>query len=222
MVERVLAGPMHTNAYIYSEWKKECVVIDPGADPDLLISRLALINMKPRGILLTHGHIDHVSAAAKLKEHFGEKELILAVAIHENDCGYLGPAAFDSHRQSFGDAGDSGHEELDSAIPLLEDADILLQDGEMVFESDLKIIHTPGHTPGSICIYSESQALLFSGDTLLFEDVGRTDLPGGDSEALIRNIRERIFVLPQETRVFPGHGPFTTLERETRHNPFFN
>lgn len=222
MVERVVVGPMHTNSYIYSEWKKECILIDPGADEIRLLKRLSLINMKPRGILLTHGHIDHVSAALAIKRHYEEREIPVEIAIHQDDTRYLGKDAADAHAAIFGDNHGSGFERLDAALDSLPEPDIIVSSGDKVFDADLLVIHTPGHTPGSICIYSESQALVFSGDTLLFEDIGRTDLPGSDHGAILRSIKERIFILPEETRVCPGHGPFTTLEREIRHNPHFN
>lgn len=222
MVERVIVGPIFTNAYIYSEWKKECIVLDPGADSQVLISRLSLINMKPRGIVLTHGHIDHSSAVEELQEHYQQNGIDLKVAIHSKDKKYLGPKSAKVHLASFDDEDGSGHAGFDDAIQHMPKADVLLEEGDKIFESDLMVIHTHGHTQGSICIYSESQELLFSGDTLLFEGIGRTDLPGSDNKALIRNIRDKVFVLPESTRVFPGHGPFTTLEREKKHNPFLN
>ena len=222
MVERIIVGPAFTNAYIYSEWKKECIIIDPGADPTLIVSRLSLINMRPRGIILTHGHIDHTSAISALLEHYIEKDVKLEIAIHGKDRNFMGARSTKSHNAIFGDSQGSGHEEFDQAIRHMPNATVYLEDGDTIFGSDLQVIHTPGHTTGSICVYSESQEILFSGDTLLFEDVGATDLPGGDAKAIIKSIREKIFALPESTRVFPGHGPFTSLEREIRHNPHFN
>jgi glyoxylase-like metal-dependent hydrolase (beta-lactamase superfamily II) len=98
--------------------------------------------------------------------------------------------------------------------------DYLLEEGDTILDTDLTVIHTPGHTPGGISIYSESDLILFSGDTLFFEGVGRTDLPGGNTDLLLQSIREKLFSLPEDTRVFPGHGPYTTIEREKNHNPF--
>ena len=222
MVERVVVGPMHTNSYIYSEWKKECVLVDPGAESELLLQHLTLINMKPRGIVLTHGHIDHVSAAMAVQRHYRDLGLTIKIAIHAADAKYLGENAGAAHTASFGDNEGSGFAPFDSEIDYLPEPDIIVSDGDTLFDADLRIIHTPGHTPGSVCVYSESQGLVFSGDTLMFEDVGRTDLPEGDGEVILKSIRENIFVLPEETRICPGHGPFTTVEREIRHNPYFH
>ena len=213
---------MHTNAYLYSEWKKECVILDPGGDAQLIIDHMTLINMKPRGIILTHGHIDHISAARELKDYYSEQGQTLEIAIHKKDRQFMGPKAPKAHQDSFGDNDGSGHDGLDVEIEHLPKPDILVEEGEKLFEADLVVLHTPGHTPGSVCVYSESQELIFSGDTLLFEEIGRTDLPGGDEKAILKSIREKVFVLPSTTRVFPGHGPYTTLEREIRHNPFLN
>ena len=102
----------------------------------------------------------------------------------------------------------------------LPKADVRLKEGDRVFDMDLVVLETPGHTPGSVCFYSEREGILFSGDTLFFDGVGRSDLPGGSEKKLRESIQKKIAPLPPETRVFPGHGPFTTVEREKRGNPY--
>ena len=220
MVERIIVGALSTNAYIYSEWKKECLLIDPGGNLEELLAQMAIKNLKPLGIVCTHGHLDHVASAYELQRHFRDLETEVPVAIHEADAHYLGSKAEGSHQASFDQIGVDIQDVLDGAAALFPEPDLILKDGDPVFESSLVTIHTPGHTPGSICLYSEAQGVLFSGDTLFFEGIGRTDLKEGDNEAILASVRHRLFVLPPETRVFPGHGPNTTIEREIRNNPY--
>ena len=220
MVERIIVGALNTNAYIYSEWKKECLLIDPGGDLEQLLQRMAIKNLKPLGIVCTHGHLDHVASAYALQRHFAEQELTIPVAIHAQDAHYLGENAPASHRASFKEIGVDIDDVLMGTQALFPAPDFILEDGDTVFDSTLSVIHTPVHTPGSVCLYSEAHGILLSGDTLFFEGVGRTDLSEGNNETILNSIRERLFVLPPETRVFPGHGPSTTIEREIRNNPF--
>lgn len=223
MVERIVVGPFHTNAYIFSAWKKECIVIDPGGDANELISHLTVKSLTPRGIICTHGHIDHISASGLIQEHYlKKKDIQIPLAIHKDDSEYFGSTAKLAHSNSLSCMGLSGFDLLDETIKALPSPDILIEDGDLLFDSDLKAIHTPGHTPGSICLYSKNQNILFSGDTLFFEGIGRTDLPGSNPERIISSIKEKIFILPETMTVFPGHGPYTTLERELKHNPFIN
>jgi glyoxylase-like metal-dependent hydrolase (beta-lactamase superfamily II) len=219
MVERIIVGSMSTNAYLYSEWKKECIIIDPGGDAETLISHMLVKNLKPRGIILTHGHLDHLSAVGEIKAHFQQMGRDVSIAIHRKDRIYLGSKGISTHQQSLQELGLDSEWILKEIPEILPDADILLEEGDSPFNSDLRVIHTPGHTPGSISLYSESQQVLFTGDTLFFEGIGRTDLPGGNLPSIISSIEKKLFTLPEDTRVFPGHGPFTTLEREIQHNP---
>lgn len=133
---------------------------------------------------------------------------------------YFGPEAKSIHLESLKGIPEDLFDELNIPLHLLPAADILLEEGDTLFDSSLTVIHTPGHTPGSISLYSEPQNFLFSGDTLFFENIGRTDLPGGDSKAIIRGIKDKLMSLPDETRVLPGHGPLTSIERERKTNPF--
>ena len=107
--------------------------------------------------------------------------------------------------------------ELYRGVP---DADILLKEGDRILDTDLTVLHTPGHSTGSLCLYSESRGILLTGDTLFCEGVGRADLPGGNQKDLLTSIRDKLYRLPPETRIFPGHGPQSTLEREMHHNPY--
>jgi glyoxylase-like metal-dependent hydrolase (beta-lactamase superfamily II) len=221
MVERVVVGPWKTNCYIYSSTKKECIIIDPGGDEEEIASRVDVLNMVPVGIALTHGHVDHLAALGKLQSSYNNRGYALPIAISSADRRFLGSGALETHKESL-----KVHELDEQAFftgdtPELPKADVKLKEGDRVFDMDLAVIETPGHTPGSLCFYSEKEGVLFSGDTLFFDGVGRTDLPGGSERKLRESIEKKIAVLPPETRVFPGHGPFTTVERERRGNPFF-
>ena len=220
MVERIVVGPMNSNAYIYSEWKKECILIDPGGSVDVIIRHMTMKNLKPRGILCTHGHLDHIGAVGAIQEHYREQDLKVPVAVHRKDKEYFGPKAIKIHRTSIEGQDLDADGYLDQVSWPLPAADVLLTEGKYVFESGLVTIHTPGHTPGSCCFYNEQQETLFSGDTLFFENAGFTNAPGSDEKALLSSIRKKLEILPPATRVYPGHGPFTTIERELKHNPY--
>lgn len=221
MVERVVVGPWRTNSYIYSSAKKECIIIDPGGDEAEISARVDILNMVPVGIALTHGHVDHVAALGRLKASYEERGYSLPVAIHGSDRVYLAAGGMDIHRESLEFLGMDEMGFFGSGFPGLPKADVRLRAGERVFNMDIVVLETPGHTPGSVCFYSEKEGILFSGDTMFFDGVGRTDLPGGNERKLRESIEKAIMTLPPETRVFPGHGPFTTIERERRGSAFF-
>lgn len=181
---------------------------------------MTIKNLKPRGILCTHGHLDHVCAAGAVKSHYLEQNIKIPIAVHRKDKSYFGPKSYDIHRESIEGQNLNSEEYLEQVSWPIPDADTLLSDGKTVFDSGLITIHTPGHTPGSCCFYNEQQETLFSGDTLYFEDAGLTHAPGSDEKALRASIRKKLGSLPAATRVYPGHGPFTTIERELKHNPY--
>jgi glyoxylase-like metal-dependent hydrolase (beta-lactamase superfamily II) len=108
---------------------------------------------------------------------------------------------------------------FEEALEALPEADEHFADGDQILDTDLQVLHGPGHTPGSVCFYSEERSALFSGDTLFFKSIGATDIPDGSSEQLLQSIKQKIFPLPPETRLFPGHGPLSTVEREKSNNP---
>lgn len=220
MVDRIVVGAFNTNSFLFSEWKKECIIIDPGSDASKIIMNMSQKNLTPRGIVCTHGHIDHISAIKEIQTHFADLNITVPLAVHEKDLNYFGPDAGKIHTESISGISMELFLSLNIEIHSIPKVDIILSEGDTLFGSDLTVIHTPGHSPGGISLYSESQNFLFSGDTLFFEGVGRTDLPGGDLNLLMKSIHEKILNLPDETRVFPGHGPFSTIEREREHNPF--
>ena len=221
MVERVIVGPWKTNCYIYSSTKKECIIIDPGGSEAEIASRVDVLNMVPIGIALTHGHVDHVAALGKLRDSYGARGYRLPVAICPADRRFLGTGGRESHRESLEVLGLDEQSFFGIGPDELPKADVRLKEGDRVFDMDLVVLETPGHTPGSVCFYAEKEGILFSGDTLFFDGVGRSDLPGGSDKKLRESILKKIAVLPPETRVFPGHGPFTTVEREKRGNAWF-
>ncbi len=221
MVERVIVGAWKTNCYIYSSTKKECIIIDPGGDETEIAARVDVLNMVPVGIALTHGHVDHVGALGRLREGYAVRGYKLPIAINPADRKFLGTGGMETHRESLEFLGLDEESFFGVDPSELPKADVRLRDGDHLFNMDITVLETPGHTPGSVCFYAEKEGILFSGDTLFFDGVGRTDLPGGSEKKLKESIQRKIAVLPPETRVFPGHGPFTTVEREKRGNVFF-
>ena len=192
-------GPIAANCYILGCAKtKEAVVIDPGADEGDIKRQITVLGLSPRYIINTHGHGDHIGANSKIG---------LPVFIHEADAQWL----------------TNPMKNMLLGIPVNSPpAARLLLDGDKIDVGDLEleIIHTPGHTPGSICIKCDDA--VFTGDTLFAEGVGRTDLPGGSEIELMRSIKKKLFILPDKTMVYPGHGPATTIGHEKGRNPFLS
>jgi hydroxyacylglutathione hydrolase len=193
----IVVGPLETNCYlVYDEETKDCLIVDPGAEAEKIFPVIAEEGLKPLAILNTHGHIDHTGANRDMKDkynvplfmHAGDKDLMNR--LHQLELSlFLG-------------AKDS------------PPVDKPLRDGEeiRIGRGVLRVIHTPGHSPGSVSLLAEG--FLLSGDTLFFEGVGRTDLPGGDPRQIEKSIRERLMILPDDLEVLPGHGPLTTIGRE--------
>ncbi|MDR1316828.1 MAG: MBL fold metallo-hydrolase [Spirochaetales bacterium] len=218
MIERIIVGDLYVNCYIYFTGRKECFLIDPGGDEQAIIKRLAALNMAPHALVFTHGHLDHIAAALKLYEYFLSQENKLPIAVHKADGFYFGKNAEEKHRNVFAlMGGEALFESIFRGVPKVS---LFLEEGEIIPGSDLTVIHTPGHTKGSVCLYNENKKILFTGDTLFCEGIGRSDLPGGDARALEASILKKLYTLPPETRIFPGHGPQSTLEREMNYNPF--
>jgi hydroxyacylglutathione hydrolase len=200
---RLVTDLMGVNCYIvYCEATGECAVIDPGANETDIIREIDARGLKVKYILLTHGHFDHIGAVRALKEHTGG-----LIAIHGEDAVQLTDSRLNLSEYT--------------AIPSVQpEADVMLKNGDTlrVGNVDLIILHTPGHTPGSICILTSDA--LFTGDTLFQGSVGRTDFPGGSFSRLMHSIKEVLFALPKDYPVYPGHGESTSLSKEQDSNPF--
>lgn len=202
LIKKMAVGPLQSNCFIIGDEKTaESVVVDPGDEPDLLMDVIDGNGLKVRYIVCTHGHFDHVGAVADIKGKTGAK-----VVIHKDELEIY-HAARDM-------AAFWGYE-----VERLPEPDMLVDDGDRIRVGNLSftIIHTPGHSPGGICLYGEG--IVVTGDTLFAGSVGRTDFYGGDMNKL-RDSFNRLMLLPEETKILPGHGPDSTIGIEKRDNPF--
>ena len=198
-------GPLQENTYIhYDEKTLEAVVVDPGNEPETIIDRIKKENLNIKAILLTHGHFDHIEAVAPLKARFD-----VPVAAHQDEAAILAESTL-----NFSAFHGSG------ALTLVPD--VLLADGEVFLfgENELTVLHTPGHTPGGVCYYAVQAGVLFTGDTLFCEEIGRTDFSYGDMHTLITVIKSKLLTLPADVRVLPGHGQESTIGHEKKTNPY--
>jgi glyoxylase-like metal-dependent hydrolase (beta-lactamase superfamily II) len=204
ILRTLVVGPIQANCYILGcERTREAAVIDPGGDSDKILITLAKDKLRCVYIINTHGHFDHSAENRRLKEVTGAQLLI-----------HRGDAPMILHQRASGRS--LGMNVDNSPLP-----DRYLKEGDIITFGDisLKVLYTPGHSPGGISLFSNK--MVFVGDTLFAGSIGRTDLPGGDYEGLIRNVREKIFPLGDDVVIYPGHGPKTTVGRERRTNPFF-
>ena len=207
ILETFPVGPLRCNCTILGdEVTREAMVVDPGDNIPEILSRLQKHGLTLRQIVVTHAHIDHVGGAAQLRKLTGAP-----VLMNQQDLGLLGMMQMQAGW-------------LGVPTPEVAPPDASAEDGLAVGLATLpaQVLHTPGHTPGSICLlfHFNNQHLLLAGDTLFAGSIGRTDLPGGDGQQILRSLRERLLVLPDATRVVPGHGPETTIGEERQSNPF--
>ena len=207
-IDYLILGEYETNCYVLrnNDAAQDCLVIDPGLEADELIEFLDEQKLNPVAVVLTHGHIDHIAGVAALRSRFPE----IKVYIHNLDAEML----TEPNRNLSAMTG--------SAF-VTEAEDISLKEWDIIDLAGVKllVLHTPGHTPGGISLYSKEGSVVFVGDTLFADSVGRADFPGGSMSQLLRSVREKLFTLPEETQVYPGHGPETTIAAEKTHNPFF-
>ncbi|HWG22432.1 MAG TPA: MBL fold metallo-hydrolase [Terracidiphilus sp.] len=207
ILETFPVGPLQCNCTILGdEAAGEAIVIDPGDEVGRIQRRLTELGLKLKQILVTHAHIDHVGGALKLKRLTGAP-----ILLNQADLPLL-----QSMNQQAAWVGVPEPETAPPDAGLTEGLTVGLE------RYPAQVVHTPGHTQGSVCLHFAPLNMIFAGDTLFAGSIGRTDLPGGDGRQIIRSIETRLMALPDDTRVLPGHGPETTIGQEREHNPFLN
>lgn len=203
-IGRMVIGSVQTNCYfVYREGSGDVIFFDPADKGDYIYETLKEKGLHVKGILLTHAHFDHIWGCNRLHELSG-------APIY----------AYEEEKVLCEDAVTNVSEQAGRSCTVIPDR--YLKDGEEILVADItcKLIATPGHTVGSCCYYFEEAGMLIAGDTLFQESVGRTDLPTGSMGALVRSIKDKLFVLPDDTKVYPGHGDITTIGYEKQYNPF--
>ena len=203
-LQQMVLGPVYTNCYFLKNKETgETLIVDPADSPKRIFQKVEDMGAKPVGILLTHGHFDHIMAVQAVKAEYQipvyacrqEEEMLrepsINMTVHYGQGCSIVPDVF------------------------LEDLDVIRLAGFSV-----QMIHTPGHTKGSCCYYLKDEGVLFSGDTVFYGSVGRTDFPGGSTAEIVRSLHKLVDSLPEETEVFPGHDASTTIGYEKRYNPF--
>lgn len=197
-------GPFQTNCYVVAD-DRQCWIIDPGMEPKPLLDWLEDSGLQPQAILLTHGHVDHIAGIPAVKDHYPN----LPVKIHTHEAHFL----TDPMENLSGPFGQP---------VVLDEADEIWTGPLQVDLAgvEFELIETPGHSPGGVTFYAASHALAIVGDTLFNGSIGRYDFPHSDEQALFHSIRQKLYALPDDTTVLPGHGETTTIGKEKRSNPF--
>lgn len=206
MIHKILpVGPLQCNCSIIGdETSHEAMVIDPGDEIDDIVAIIEEYKLKVKQIVITHAHIDHVGGAMKLRARTGAP-----ILLNENDYALL--KMIDVQASWLG---------MESPGEVKVEADLVHGQTLRAGALSANVLHTPGHTEGSVCLYFPAEKLLIAGDTLFARSIGRTDLPGGSFEKIMRSLQGQVLALPDETAVIPGHGPMTTIGEEREENPF--
>jgi glyoxylase-like metal-dependent hydrolase (beta-lactamase superfamily II) len=201
-------NPVQENTYVLYNEQNECIIIDPGcyfdAEKEELKSFISSRKLKPKLLLNTHCHLDHVFGNKFIAEEF---KLTLNTHAKEKDMLEMAPASGLMLNLPF--------DNYIGEVNYLKEGDVV-----KLGDDELKVIHAPGHSPGSVCFYCEKQHFMIGGDVLFQNSIGRTDLPGGSKQELLKSINEKLFKLPENVTVYPGHGPATTIGQEIKENPF--
>ncbi|HEU5052632.1 MAG TPA: MBL fold metallo-hydrolase [Hanamia sp.] len=201
-------NPVQENTYVLYNEQNECIIIDPGcyfdAEKEELKSFISRHKLKPKLLLNTHCHLDHVFGNKFIAEEF---KLTLNTHAKEKDMLEMAPASGLMLNLPF--------DNYIGEVNYLKEGDVV-----KLGDDELKVIHAPGHSPGSVCFYCEKQQFIIGGDVLFQNSIGRTDLPGGSQKELLKSINEKLFKLPENVTVYPGHGAATTIGQEIKENPF--
>jgi len=208
IIDTFVLGDFQTNCFCVrqNEEASDCLIIDPGMGAEMLVQRLKKNDYTPVDILLTHGHADHIGGVEALRQHWPK----VRVSIHKDDADMLTNPTENLSLMA-------------GVMVQVRPAEVLLNSEDTYYEAAglrFKVLHTPGHTPGGICLYASDEDILFAGDTLFAGSVGRSDFPGGNHELLTQMIRQKLLILPEQTAVYTGHGPATTIGNEKESNPF--
>jgi hydroxyacylglutathione hydrolase len=208
IIDTIVLGDFQTNCFCVrqSQAASDCLIIDPGMGAEVLVQMLKKNDYTPVDILLTHGHADHIGGVEAIRQHWPE----VRVAIHTEDATMLTSPAENLSL-------------MGGVMVQTRPAEVLLDSENAYYQAAglrFKVLHTPGHTPGGICLYASDEAILFAGDTLFAGSIGRSDFPGGSHALLVEMVRQKLLILPAQTTVYTGHGPATTIGNEKASNPF--
>lgn len=206
-VDTIVLGDFQTNSYVVraTEETVDCVIVDTGLSAQVLIDFLVENSLNPTAVIFTHGHADHIAGLNLLREKRPE----IKVAIHTDDAEMLTDPMKNLSIMT-------GNSFTSQPAEIVIREDETIEFAGITFET----FHTPGHTPGGICLYCRSEGVVFAGDTLFADSIGRTDFPGGNYAQLIESIKSKLLLLPDETKVYTGHGPDTTIGYEKQHNQY--
>lgn len=199
-------GPVQANCYIAMNERKESLIVDPGGEGEKLVRKISTLGAKPKAILLTHAHFDHIEAVDLIRERYG-----IPVWIHEREANWLTDPMLNGSKKY-----------IDLPDISIRKADNLFRkEGKLELEGfKFDLLHTPGHSPGSVSFYFPEDKIAIVGDTLFQGGIGRTDLVQGDSDQLMNSITRKLLTLSNDTIIYPGHGPWTTPMEEKSSNPF--